>query len=57
MVEYGADDEGILRVETEGRIEQTRKTAQQEASCNEQHKGKGDFSGRNRILQALTAAV
>ena len=57
VVEYRANNEGILRVEPEGRIEQTRKAAQQEASCNQQHKSDGDFSGRNGILQPLTAAV
>ena len=57
MVEDSADDKGVLRVEAKGRIDQARKTAQQEASGNEKHEGKSDFRGCNRILQALTAAI
>ena len=57
MVEDRANGEGVLWVESERRLEQTREAVQQEASCNQQHKSKSDFRACNRVLQALTAGI
>src|SRR5580698_7037022 len=57
MIEDSAHDKGVLWIESEGRVEKTGKTAQQEASGNEEHKSESDLCYRNTILQTLTAAA